>query len=187
MFRRSLVCLLVLPFFLIACGGGDDDDASPSNTLSASPTSTLQTGSTVETGSTPAPSDGTPAGGTSGGGQGANLTLSGAATGTLANGTVTCESIGGDAFVMRFGAVGDYSVEINGFAGNQSLPTTRASVILLRTNPGVSQWNAGAVDGSPPVGSGTVTISPTGGQVDAELAGTMNATGTVRIQGSWSC
>lgn len=182
MFRRSLICLLVLPFFLIACGGGDEDDASPSNTPSASgPTAAPQTSST------PAPSGGTPAGSTSGAGPGANLTLSGAAIGTLANGTVTCESIGSDAFVMRFGAIGDYSVEINGFAGNQSLPTTRASVILLRTNPGVSQWNAGAVDGSPPVGSGTVTISPTGGQVDAELTGTMNATGTVRIQGSWSC
>lgn len=182
MFRRFLVCLLVLPFFLIACGGGDNDDASPSSTQSGSQPTTAP-----QTGSTPAPSDGTPAGGTSGDGQGANLTLSGAATGTLANGTVTCESIGGDAFVMRFGTVGDYSVEINGFAGNQSLPTTRASVILLRTNPGVSQWNAGAVDGSPPVGSGTVIISATGGQVDAELAGTINATGTVRIQGSWSC
>lgn len=172
--------LLVVPFFLIACGG--DDDASPSNTASAS-----QPSAAPQTGSTPAQSDATPTGSTSGGGQGANLTVSGAATGTLTDGTVTCESIGSNAFVMRFGAIGEHSVEINGFAGDQALPTTRASVILRRFNPGVSEWTAGAVPGSPPVGSGTVTISPTGGQVDAELAGTMNATGTVRVRGGWSC
>jgi hypothetical protein len=167
----------IAALFLAACGGGSKSAGG----AAAGPTSAPAGQGASPTRAATSAATTAPAGG----GRTASIQLSGGVTGALSLQGMTC---GPGAIVSISGTIGtaQYTVEAQApAAGSAQLSATgTAGVQLIETAPGFRRWAAGSGQSA---GSGTLTIDARGGQVNAEVAGVQGNTGTVRVQGSWTC